>query len=48
MPHEVEFLKPTPLKTNRHLLSHLMTTHESMHIGQLSTWRRQMGFEKVV
>lgn len=47
-PHTIEFLKVTPVQTNRDLVAHLMTTHEAMHIGQLSTWRRQMGFEKVV
>ena len=25
------------------LLAHLLTTHEAMHLGHLSSWRRQMG-----
>ena len=42
-PHEVEFLRETPLETARDLLAHLMTTHEATHLGQLSAWCRQMG-----
>jgi len=30
------------------LVAHIMTTHESMHLGQLSTWRRAMGFPGVL
>jgi hypothetical protein len=33
------------LPTVGHLLSHLLTTHEAMHLGQLSAWRRAMGRE---
>ena len=43
-PHGVELLKDTPLETRADVLAHLMTTHEAFHLGQLSTWRRQMGF----
>lgn len=31
------------LPTSGDLLSHLLTTHEAMHLGHLSNWRRQMG-----
>ncbi|MEM9185282.1 MAG: DinB family protein [Planctomycetota bacterium] len=31
------------LPTKRDLLAHLLTTHEAMHLGHLSNWRRQMG-----
>lgn len=41
--HNVEFLKNTPLKTNRDVLFHLITTHPGIHLGQLSTWRRIHG-----
>ncbi len=42
-PHGVELLAPTKIKTLGDLISHLMTTHEAMHIGQLSVWRRMTG-----
>ena len=42
-PHAVPFLTQTALKTYGELLVHLVTSHESMHIGQLSAWRRQAG-----
>ncbi len=29
------------------LLAHLLTTHEATHLGQLSAWRRQLGFPPV-
>ena len=41
-PHPLEFLKPG-LATVGDLLAHLLTTHEAMHVGHLSSWRRQMG-----
>ncbi|MEM8865414.1 MAG: DinB family protein [Planctomycetota bacterium] len=41
---------PNPLKvlastlpTKSDLLAHLLSTHEAMHLGHLSNWRRQMG-----
>jgi len=43
-PHTVEVLKNTPIKTVGDALAHLMTTHEMMHLGQLSAWRRAMGY----
>lgn len=42
-PHSVDVLKNTPIKTVGDTLAHLMTTHEMMHLGQLSAWRRAMG-----
>lgn len=42
-PHRVEFIRDSPIQTNGDLLSHLLTTHAAMHLGQLSMWRRQMG-----
>jgi len=38
----VDFLQSV-LPTAGDLLAHLMTTHESSHLGHLSNWRRQMG-----
>lgn len=34
--------------TRGDLLAHLITTHPSVHLGQLSTWRRIAGFPEVV
>lgn len=36
----------TPTKGD--LLAHLLTTHPSVHLGQLSTWRRVMGLPEVI
>ncbi len=47
-PHSVDIVRDTPLETVRDVIAHLMTTHESMHLGQLSSWRRQVGFGEVV
>lgn len=41
-PNAIEFLAAA-LPTAGDLLAHLMTTHESSHLGHLSNWRRQMG-----
>ena len=43
-PHGVSFLAGTPLVTRGDLVAHLLTTHFSFHLGQLSTYRRQLGF----
>jgi len=45
-PNPVDFLKK-PLPTVGDLLAHLMTTHVAFHLGQLSMWRRQMGFAPI-
>lgn len=42
-PHAVAILKQSKIQTNGDLVAHLMTTHEAMHIGQLSVWRRVTG-----
>jgi hypothetical protein len=42
-PHSLELLKSSALQTNGHLISHLLTTHFAVHLGQLSTIRRQIG-----
>jgi uncharacterized damage-inducible protein DinB len=47
-PHAVELLKTTVLKTNGDVLAHLMCTHESFHIAQLSACRRKSGKGPVV
>lgn len=43
-PHGVVFMESSPLTTKGDLLSHLMTSHEATHLGQLSILRRQLGF----
>ena len=35
------------LPTLGDLLAHILTTHESTHLGQLSAWRRQLGLPLV-
>jgi hypothetical protein len=47
-PHAIELLRPTVLKTNGDVLAHLMCTHESFHIAQLSACRRKNGKGPVV
>ncbi len=42
-PHPVELLKSTNLKTLGDLGAHLMATHESFHVAQLSACRRHKG-----
>lgn len=42
-PHPLQLLKGTPIQTNGQLISHLLTTHFAVHLGQLSAIRRQMG-----
>lgn len=41
-PNPIDFLIKA-LPTSGDLLAHLMTTHESLHLGHLSNWRRQTG-----
>jgi hypothetical protein len=46
-PHQIEFLlKALPSKAE--LLSHILTTHEAVHWGQLSAWRRERGLPSVL
>ena len=42
-PHSVELLKQSNLKTVGDVLAHLMNTHESFHLAQLSACRRKAG-----
>jgi len=41
-PNPIDFLTAA-LPTSGDLLAHLMATHEALHLGHLSNWRRQMG-----
>jgi uncharacterized damage-inducible protein DinB len=43
MEHGIERLKPLGLPTRGMLLCHVLTTHFSFHLGQLSTLRRLQG-----
>lgn len=47
-PHSVELLKTTNLATVGDVLAHLMCTHESFHIAQLSACRRGAGKTAIV
>ena len=47
-PHDIQLLKSTVLKTNGDVLAHLMCTHPSFHIAQLSACRRHSGKGPVV
>lgn len=42
-PHGVELLEGTLIETVGDLQAHLLTTHFSFHLAQLSGWRRAMG-----
>lgn len=44
-PHGVSFFEGTPVRTLGEVLGHLLTVHNSYHLGQLSAWRRQKGFQ---
>ncbi len=41
--HNLGLLLNTPLETVGHLVSHLLASHFSIHLGQLSAIRRQTG-----
>ncbi len=43
VPHAVQLLESTPIKTKGDLVGHILTTHFSVHLGQLSSWRRMVG-----
>jgi hypothetical protein len=47
-PHQVELLAPTVLKTNGDVLGHLLCTHFSFHLAQLSGCRRAGGKAPIV
>lgn len=42
-PNPIGFLRPG-LPTVGDLLGHILSTHEAFHLGQVSTWRRVLGF----
>jgi uncharacterized damage-inducible protein DinB len=42
-PHGLALLQRTAIQTKGQLISHLLTTHIAVHLGQLSAMRRQMG-----
>lgn len=42
-PHGLDLLANTAIKTRGDLLAHLLTTHLSFHLAQLSGWRRAAG-----
>lgn len=48
VPHSVKILQGTPLETVGDFVTHVMNTHEAMHIGQLSMWRRMTGRKPLV
>jgi len=43
-PHGVALLEGTPIATFGQLTSHILTSHLSFHLAQLSAWRRAAGF----
>ena len=45
-PNPIEFLRE-PFPTKRDFLAHLLTTHDAIHLGQLSAWRRAAGLPAV-
>jgi uncharacterized damage-inducible protein DinB len=47
-PHPVKLLAGTPIETMGDFISHLMNTHEGLHLGQLSMWRRMTGRKPMV
>ncbi len=42
-PHNLEILRGSGIDTLEEMTAHLMTTHEAMHLGQLSLLRRKTG-----
>lgn len=47
-PHGIELLQGSGIETVGDFIGHLMTSHESFHISQLSTWRRLKGLGPLV
>ena len=45
-PNPIDFLVAS-FPTKRDLLAHLLTTHDAIHLGQLSAWRRAAGLPAV-
>lgn len=46
-PNPTQFF-PTEFPTVGALITHLMTTHAALHLGQLSAWRRALGKDAVL
>ena len=46
-PHPIEPLKWL-FPTMRTLVAGVVTTHDSLHLGQFSVWRRQLGLPRVI
>jgi len=42
-PHGIALLEATPVQTAGDLVAHLLTSHLSFHLAQLSGWRRAAG-----
>ena len=42
-PHGIDLLRGSPIQTAGDMVAHLLTTHFSFHIAQLSGWRRANG-----
>lgn len=42
-PHDISYFAKTPVVTVADAIAALMVSHEAMHTGQLSAWRRQAG-----
>lgn len=42
-PHGIELLESSPVQTCGQLISHLLSSHFSFHLAQLSAWRRSAG-----
>ena len=47
-PHGIELLEGTPIATVGDVVSHLLGTHFSFHLAQLSAWRRAAGFGPIL
>ncbi|MFN0136672.1 MAG: DinB family protein [Phycisphaerae bacterium] len=41
---DMQFFKDTPIQTVGDLITHMLTSHMSLHLGQLSAWRRTLGY----
>lgn len=46
-PHSIESLKE-PFPTIGDLLLQMLTAHDGLHVGQLSDWRRALGFPRLM
>jgi hypothetical protein len=46
-PHSIDSLKE-PFPTVGDLLMQMLTAHDGLHIGQLSDWRRTLGFPRLM